>query len=191
VKFLAKARRSGIKDILLGKLTIPKTNDEINEETDEGKTMMKIFDLNKLAYTGLILSIDVKTSSSKIAFNMVKGCKDKDFTEGNATMAWERLKNKYEPTSAPSLVKRERLFRQSSLTRNEDPDAWISTLEELRTKLEDMGSIMTDDQFLIHVLNNLTTDYELQMVLLEKRIGDKSNPLEVDELREELNLRYE
>ena len=29
------------------------------------------------------------------------------------------------------------------------------------------------------------------MVLLEKRIGDKSNPLEVNELREELNLRYE
>jgi hypothetical protein len=74
------------------------------------------------------------------------------------------------------------------LTRNEDPDAWIITLEELRMKLEDMGSIMTDDQLLIHVLNNLTTDYELQMVLLEKRIGDKSNPLEVDELREELNL---
>ena len=99
-KFSAKARRSGIKDILLGKHTIPKTNDEINEETDEGKTMMKIFDLNELAYTKLILSIDVKTSSGKIAFNMVKGCKNKDYTEGNATMAWERLKNKYEPTSA-------------------------------------------------------------------------------------------
>ena len=94
-KFLAKARRSGIKDILLGKLTIPKTNDEINEETDEGKTMMKIFDLNELAYTELILSIDVKISSGKIAFNMVKGCKNKDYAEGNATMAWERLKNKY------------------------------------------------------------------------------------------------
>jgi hypothetical protein len=62
-KFLAKARRSGIKDILLGKLTIPKTNHEINEETDGGKTMMKIINLNELAYTELILSIDVKTSS--------------------------------------------------------------------------------------------------------------------------------
>ena len=50
---------------------------------------------------------------------------------------------------------------------------------------------MTDDQFMIHLLNNLTSDYELQMVLLEKRIGNKDNPLEVDELREELNLRFE
>jgi hypothetical protein len=50
-------------------------------------------------------------------------------------------------------------------------------------KLEDMGSAMTDDQFMIHVLNNLTSDYELQMVILDKRIRNKKNPLEVDELR--------
>jgi hypothetical protein len=49
---------------------------------------------------------------------------------------------------------------------------------------------MTYDQFMIHVLNNLTSDYELQMVLLEKRIGSKANPLEADKLREELNLRF-
>jgi hypothetical protein len=69
---LAKARKSGIKDILLGKLRITKTNDEINEETDNGKTMMKVFDLIKVAYSKLILSIDVKISSGKVAFNMVK-----------------------------------------------------------------------------------------------------------------------
>ena len=89
-KFLAKARRSGIKDVLLGKVAIPKNNEEINEKTDEGKIMMKIFDLNELAYTELILSIDVRTSNGKVAFNMVKGCKNKDHTEGNATMAWEK-----------------------------------------------------------------------------------------------------
>ena len=116
-KFLAKARRSGIKNFLLGKVKILKTNEEINEKTDEGKVMMKIFNLNELAYTELILSIDVRTSSGKLTFNMVKGCKNKDYTEGNSAMAWERLKNKYEPTSDPSLVKTERLFRQSTLSK--------------------------------------------------------------------------
>jgi hypothetical protein len=43
-------------------------------------------------------------------------------------MASERLKNKNEPISAPSLVKTERMFRQSSI------------LEKFRKKLEDMGS---------------------------------------------------
>jgi hypothetical protein len=57
--------------------------------------------------------------------------------------------------------------------------------------LEDMVSAMTDDQFMIHVLNNLTSDYELQLFLLEKGISNKGNPLEVNKLREELNLRLE
>jgi hypothetical protein len=70
-KFLAKAKRSGIKDILLGKLTIPKINQEINDETDEGKYKLKISNLNELAYTELILSIDVRTSSGKVAFRIV------------------------------------------------------------------------------------------------------------------------
>jgi hypothetical protein len=34
-------------------------------------------------------------------------------------------------------------------------------------------------------------DYELQMLLLEKRIGSKENPLSIDELKEELSLRNE
>jgi hypothetical protein len=48
----------------------------------------------------------------------------------------------YEPTSDPYLVMTKRLFRQSLLCKNEDPDSWIITLEELRMKLENMGSEM-------------------------------------------------
>jgi hypothetical protein len=37
--------------------------------------MSKIADvMNELAYTELILSIDDKTSSEKVSFNLVKGC---------------------------------------------------------------------------------------------------------------------
>jgi hypothetical protein len=60
-----------------------------------------------------------------------------------------------------------------------------------KIKLEVMGSYMTDDQIVTQVLNGLTNDYELQMLLLEKRIGSKENPLTIDELKEELSLRYE
>jgi hypothetical protein len=38
---------------------------------------------------------------------------------------------------------------------------------------------------------NLTSDCKLQMGLLEKRNGDKANPLGIDKVREELNLRFE
>jgi hypothetical protein len=58
-------------------------------------------------------------------------------------------------------------------------------------KLENTGSAMIDDQFMIHVVNYLTSDYELQMGLLEKRNGKKANTLKFDELSEELNLQLE
>jgi hypothetical protein len=72
---LIKARRSCIKDILFGKVTILKTNEEINEKPDEGKSNLKISDLYELANADIILSINIRTSSGKVAFNMVKGCK--------------------------------------------------------------------------------------------------------------------
>jgi hypothetical protein len=44
-----------------------------------------------------------------------------------------------------------------------------------------MGAFMTDDQLMLQVLNSSTNDYELQMLLLEKRIGSKENPLPFDD----------
>ena len=54
-----------------------------------------------------------------------------------------------------------------------------------------MGSCITENQFMIHILNNLTTDYELQLALMERRVGDADKPLTVEEVRGELNLRFE
>jgi hypothetical protein len=54
-----------------------------------------------------------------------------------------------------------------------------------------MGSSILENQFMIHILNNLTADCGLQLALLERRIGDKKNPLTVEEIRAELSLRFE
>ena len=153
--------------------------------------MLKIIELNKIAFTAVILSIDVKTSNGKIAFNLVKGCKSKDYPDGNAATAWERLKNKYEPISAPSMVKLEKQFRGLALKKGQDPEVWITELEDLRVRLEDMGSSISDNQFMIHMLNNLTSDYELQLALMEKRVGDAEKPLTVEEIKAELSLCFE
>jgi hypothetical protein len=79
--------------------------------------MLKITKLNEIAFTELTLSIDVKTSNGRIAFNLVKGWKSKDYPDGNAATARERLKKKYEPISAPSMVKLENQFRGLALKR--------------------------------------------------------------------------
>jgi hypothetical protein len=64
-------------------------------------------------------------------------------------------------------------------------------LEDFRVRLHDMGSSISESQFIIHVLNNLPTDYNLQLTLLDKRIGSKYEPLTVEEIKAELSLRFE
>jgi hypothetical protein len=75
--------------------------------------------------------------------------------------------------------------------KGQDPEVWITELEDLRVKLENMGSCITENQFMIHILNNLTSDYDLQLTLMERRVGDADKPLTVEEVRGELNLRFE
>jgi hypothetical protein len=89
------------------------------------------------------------------------------------------------------MVKLEKQFRELSSKKGQDPEIWITELEDLGFKLENMGSCITENQFIIHILNNLTSDYDLQLALMERRVGDADRTLTVDEVREELNLRFE
>jgi hypothetical protein len=73
-EFLAKVRRYGFKDVLLGKVRIPMTDEDYEVDIEEGKKLGIAAHMNELAYTELILSIDDKISNGKVAFNLVKGC---------------------------------------------------------------------------------------------------------------------
>jgi hypothetical protein len=44
---------------------------------------------------------------------------------------------------------------------------------------------------MIQILNNLTSEYELQLALMERRVGDDEKPLTIEEIRGKLSLRYE
>jgi gag-polypeptide of LTR copia-type len=147
--------------------------------------------MNELPFTELILSIDDKTSNGKVAFHLVKGCKNKDYANGNASMAWERLKNKFEPQSAPSLVKMEKQFRHCALKKCQGPDVCITELEDYRMKLDELGSSISENQFILHILKNMIAAYNLQLAMMENRLNDKMNPLTVDEIRDDLNLGFE
>jgi hypothetical protein len=155
-------------------------DEEIDKTSDIVKKKSIIIELIEVAYTELILLIGIKASSGKVAFNIIKGCKTKDYPDGNGAIAWERLKNKYEPVSAPSMVKLEKQFRELSLKKGQDPEIWITELEDLCVKLENIGSCFTENQFMIHILNNLTSDYDLQLALMERRVGDADKPLTVE-----------
>jgi hypothetical protein len=58
-------------------------------------------------------------------------------------------------------------------------------------RLEELGSSISDNQFILHILNNMTEDYDLQLAMMEKQVTDKSNPLTIDKILDYLNLRLE
>ena len=57
---------------------------------------------------------------------------------------------------------------------------WITELEDPRVRLEVMDSSMSENQFMIHGLNHLTSYDELYLALMERRIEDKERSLAVE-----------
>jgi hypothetical protein len=54
--------------------------------------MLRIIDLNEMAFTELVLSIDVSSSSGKIAFGIVKSFKTKDYEDGHSVLACVKVR---------------------------------------------------------------------------------------------------
>ena len=50
-------------------------------------------------------------------------------------------------------------------------------------KLKDLGSTMTDEDMIVHILNNLTKDYEVQLSKLEEKLGSTTTVLTIDTVR--------
>jgi CRISPR/Cas system-associated endoribonuclease Cas2 len=55
----------------------------------------------------------------------------------------------------------------------------------------DIDSFITDKQFIMHVMNNLNKHYGNMAANLEKLINDKTNPLTIEQMREDLSLKHE
>ena len=126
-KFLARGRRKGYKGVLQGTVKCVSDADVANSSDEE----LKVREENELAYEDLILSIDSTTPAGRVAFNLVKGAKTNDISDGDATLAWTRLNAKYEPKAAPSRLMLKNKFLSSKMRSNEDPDVWLTELEDL------------------------------------------------------------
>jgi gag-polypeptide of LTR copia-type len=85
-------------------------------------------------------------------------------------------------------VKLEKQFSELSLKKGQDPETWITELEDLRVRLVTMESSMSENQFMIHILNNLTSDYEPQLAMMERRVGDTDRPLRTLQKRSQLAM---
>ena len=102
--FLIRARRKGYKNILTGTVKAPKESETIDESTDEGKIKAVLKESNLIAYEDLMLSMNGEYETGKVAFQIINGSTNSDFPKGDAALAWKRLSEKYQATSAPSRL---------------------------------------------------------------------------------------
>ena len=74
-------------------------------ETKKAEKIKKLWKLNSLAMEDLLLSIDHTTSQGQVALSLVKTTiSECEFPDGNAVMAWSKLKSKYSPVGVVSLL---------------------------------------------------------------------------------------
>ncbi len=187
VKFLARGQRKEFAGILKGTETVPPAAQVLVDTVAADVILKKARDSNNYAYEELLLSIATLTDEGRVAFHIVTGSKSTELPDGDAALAWKRLKEKYAPILAPRKLELRRAFQISKLKNSDqDPETWITYLEGLRMKLKDLGSTMTDEDLIVHILNNLTEDYKVQLSKLEEKLGSTTTVLTIDTVRSEL-----
>ena len=193
-KFLVKASIRGYESVLTGETKIPATHDEDGNKLTLTAEEQEIVEQNKKGFGDLILSIDCSTAAGKVAFATIKNTKTKEHPGGNVRNAFNRLKQKYEPSTTPQLMQLTKDFHSKVLKPNQDPDMYITELEAIKVQMEELDHSMTDKSLIIHVLNNLPKDYDMEIKMLEMRmqqLKEQGKELSVEDVRTELNLRYE
>jgi len=169
VKFLARGQRKGFSGILKGTANAPPVSTVIDEKTAARKTEKQDCDTNNYMYKEMLLLIQMKTDKGQVAFHIVVGSMSTDLPNGDAALAWTRLQDKYAPKVTPRKLELRREFQMCKLKNSDqDPKAWITHLEGFRMKLKECGATMTDEDLMVHVLNNLTDDYEIQLSKLKE-----------------------
>ena len=114
-KFLARSKRKGFRDLLLGKVEIPKSTEALDASDKERS---KIRELNDLAYSELILSF-ADSDAGNVAFQYVRNSKSKDYEDGNVQVAWAALRTKFAPQTAPTEIALYKKFYEGNLKKRD------------------------------------------------------------------------
>jgi hypothetical protein len=59
------------------------------------------------------------------------------------------------------MVEEGKKFTESSLKKGQDPEVWIMEFEDIWVRFDNMNSRISENQFMIHILNNPTADNNL------------------------------
>ncbi len=97
-------------------------------------------------------------------------------------LAWKALKDKYQIENAASKIELKKQFTQKVMKNGQDPNEWLMELDHLRNRLQAMKSSIQDEDYIIHILSNLTQEYSELVTVLEGEL----ETITVDKLKERI-----
>ena len=154
--------------------------------------MKKTLDLSETAYVEMILAIEGSTSHAQVAFILVRTSKTDNYPDGSANIAWTKLVRKFEAKTKPSLLKLKKIFLASKLNRKtDDPDYWITMLDDIRVKIKDINNKgIDDDDFIGKIILSVSKEYEFIVNQIEEE-KISSGGITLEDVREKLSFKYE
>jgi hypothetical protein len=169
--------------VILGDVVVPEHDMVLDLNTEEGVAHKRGREANQLAYSKLLLCCD-----DDVSFCIVDAACTTELPRGCAKTAWDGLVAKFEPKTSASKVKLWRQFAECVLEdSSKHPEEWIAELDRIRQLLIGVNSPISDEDLIVHILNNLPKEYETVVEAMEREI----DVLLLSELREELRNKYE
>ena len=91
----------------------------------------------------------------------------------------------------PLKAKLHQLFYKVTMKKwGSDSVDFVTDLENIQSRLADAGNSMTDEHFVLQILNTLTKGYATEVCLIEEQL-DMGDPVTIDGLKDSLALECE
>lgn len=142
----------------------------------DGEVTPEMAEANSRAFSHMVLAMDDPKSQ-----RIVGRAETEKYPEGDASEAWKRLREKWEPDLDVALTVN--AFLSSKMKdASEDPEQFVVEKEKLRRQLSDKGLILSDSFLIYCVLCNLPSEYD---IMKTKLLG-----MTIDSVKEELKKHF-
>lgn len=91
---------------------------------------------------------------------------------------------------APLKAKLHCQFHRATMKKGVDPVNFITYLEDIHMRLAYAGLDISEDLFILHILNAVTKGYSTEVRLIEEKL-DEGKTIMIDGVKDHLSLEYE
>ena len=185
-RFLSYYQIKGCKQVLLGKITVPKSSITLLKGTDDEELLAR--HANAVAYSMLNMAV-----SDAVSFGAVYNAQTADLPDGDAAIALANLDKIFKSKSSAKKHELEQKFNECKLIRDEkNPDEFFAELDKIRLQLQIDYDLKTydDDKVKSHILYNIKPRMYDTVLHVIKRDIDMGTSITLENLKEDLRRVY-